>query len=62
VVGAENGMTAEQMKALFNWSSSRQADTYTDKANKKKLASQAVRLLTGIQEENEIAPRTGSAE
>jgi integrase len=62
VVGAENGMTAEQMKALFNWSSSRQADTYTDKANKKKLASQAVRLLTGIQEENEIAPRTGSGE
>jgi len=62
VMAAENGMTGDQMKALFNWSSSRQADTYTEKANKKKLASQAVRLLTGVQDENEIAPHTGSGE
>jgi integrase len=29
VLGAENEMTTEQMKALFNWTSSRMADTYT---------------------------------
>ena len=62
VMAAENGMTGDQMKALFNWSSVRQSDAYTEKANKKKLASQAVRLLTEIQDGNEIAPRSGTGE
>ena len=61
-MAAENGMTGDQMKALFNRSSVRQPDACTDKANKKELASQAVRLLTRIQDKNEIAPRTGSDE
>jgi integrase len=60
VRGAENGMTAEQMKAFFGWSTSRQADAYTEKANKKMLTNQAVQLLSPTQDENKIAPRTGS--
>ena len=62
VIAAENGMTGAQMKALFNWSSVRQADTYIEKANKKKLANQAISLLVGAQDRNEFVPRTGAGD
>jgi hypothetical protein len=57
VVAAENGITGAQMKALFNWSSVRRADAYIEHANKKKLANQAISLLVGAQDGNEIVPR-----
>jgi integrase len=49
-LGAEAGMTGHQMKSLFNWSSVKQADPYTEKANKKLLASQAAMLIPKIEE------------
>jgi integrase len=69
VISAENDGSSAQMKALFGWSSSRQADPYIEKANKKSLSDQAVEkvgpvfqvLLTGKQVENEIAPLRASA-
>jgi integrase len=44
-VVAELGATDRMMMALFDWTSERQANTYTRKANKKKLAADAAKLL-----------------
>jgi integrase len=42
---AENGATHEQLMALFGWTSSKQPDLYTKKANRKKIAGGAMSLI-----------------
>jgi len=50
---AENGATIHQLMAVFDWTNPAQAKPYTDAANRKKLAREAMAL---------IAPRAEAAE
>src|SRR5262249_37390895 len=43
---AENGATDSQLKAMFGWRSAKMAAHYTRKAEQKKLAGAAMRLLS----------------
>lgn len=46
VIAAENGATSKELQAMFGWNSSREADRYTQKAERKRLGSSgAPRLL-----------------
>src|SRR6516164_234430 len=51
-IAAENGATDRQLMALFDWETANQATTYTAAANRKRLAGEAAKLLTGDQKEN----------
>lgn len=42
---AENGATEKQLMAIFGWTTMEQASHYTEKANRKKLASAGIRFL-----------------
>lgn len=44
-VAAENGATAHQLMAIYGWTTLRQAEGYTQKANRERLASEAMHLL-----------------
>ena len=44
---ADRGATAHQLMAWFGWSTIREAERYTTKANRKALAQCSARLLTG---------------
>jgi integrase len=44
-IAAENGATEHQLMAIFDWDSPKQASLYTRKANRRKLAGDAMRLL-----------------
>lgn len=46
-LAAEGGATDREMMALFDWSTSGQATAYTAKADKKRLAGKAARILVG---------------
>jgi integrase len=46
-IAAENGATDRQLMAMFDWSTSSQANVYTAAANRKRLAAEGSRLLTG---------------
>jgi integrase len=52
---AERGATDRELMAIFGWSTANQASTYTRKADKKRLASRAVELLSREGKENETA-------
>lgn len=52
---ADNGATTHQLMAMFGWESVRQAEAYTRRANKKKLAKGAMHLLAPIDENKNIA-------
>lgn len=46
VIAAENGATSKELQAMFGWNSSREADRYTQKAERKRLGSSgAPRLM-----------------
>lgn len=45
-LAAENGATDRQLMALYDWTSEKQANTYTAAANRKRLANDAARLLS----------------
>ena len=45
VIAAENGATAHQLKAIFGWSTLKQAELYTRAAEQKRLAEDAMDLL-----------------
>jgi integrase len=49
---AERGATERQLMAIFGWSSGRMAQHYTRKADRKRLAQDAVQLLLRGQEAN----------
>lgn len=63
-MAAENGATEYELMAIFGWESPKQAAIYTKKANRRKLAGNAMHLITPQeQESNEIvAPRGGVEE
>ena len=46
-IAAENGATDRQLMALYDWTSEKQANTYTAAANRKRLADDAARYLAG---------------
>lgn len=52
-LAAENGATEHQLMAIFGWESPKQAALYTRKANRKKLAAEAMHLLGAAQGANE---------
>jgi hypothetical protein len=44
-VAAENGATSRQLIAIFGWTTVKQAEQYTKKASRKRLAGDAMHLL-----------------
>ncbi len=53
---AEHGATEHQLMAMFGWDSPQQAALYTRKANRKRLAAEAMHKLIPGQIENESVP------
>ena len=53
---AENGATEHQLMAMFGWDSPKQAALYTRKANRKRLAAEAMHKLMPGQIENKSVP------
>jgi len=45
-IAAENGATDRQLMAIFGWTSSRQATNYTRKADQRRLAGDAMHLIS----------------
>lgn len=43
---AQNGASAYELSAMYGWASTKMSDTYTKKANRKKLAEQAANRLS----------------
>ena len=52
-IAADNGATEHQLMAIFGWDSPKQAALYTRKANRKRLAAEAMHKLVPGQTENE---------
>jgi len=52
-LAAENGATASQLMAMFDWSTISQAKVYTDAADRKRLAGEAMGLINLDQSANE---------
>lgn len=48
-IAADNGATAHQLMAMFGWTTLKQAEVYTKKADQKRLAGVATRLLVPSQ-------------
>ncbi len=57
---ADNGATEHQLMAMFGWDSPKQAALYTRKANRKRLAAEAMHKLMPGQTENESVPPEGA--
>ena len=55
-IAAENGATEHQLMAIYGWESPKQAAIYTRKADRKRLAGDAMHLLIPDQTENESVP------
>jgi hypothetical protein len=55
-IAAENGATSDQLKAIFGWTTSQQADLYTRAARRKKLAGDGAKLLLPDRNENKNVP------
>ncbi|XXB03545.1 tyrosine-type recombinase/integrase [Rhizobium binae] len=55
-IAAENGATSDQLKAIFGWTTSQQADLYTRAARRKKLAGASAKLLLPDRNENKSVP------
>ncbi len=56
----ENGATEHQLMAMFAWDSPQQAALYTRKANRKRLATEAMHKLMPGQTENKSVPPEGA--
>jgi integrase len=63
-LAAENGATASQLMAMFDWSTISQAEVYTKAADRKRMAGEAMGLINLDQNANEdcrtliVAPKT----
>jgi integrase len=53
-LAAENGTTVNQLMAIYDWSTPAQAKVYTDKADRMRLAGEAMHMLASGHEENEL--------
>jgi integrase len=45
-IAADSGATDRQLMALFDWTSEKMANVYTARANRKRLANVAARLVS----------------
>lgn len=64
-IAAENGATTRQLMAMFDWSTASMAETYTKAAEQKKLAGEAMFLISLDRKQNDDCltlevPRTGT--
>ena len=57
---ADNGATEHQLMAMYAWDSPKQAALYTRKANRKRLAAEAMHKLLPGHTENESVPLDGA--
>lgn len=55
-VAANNGATDRQLMALFDWESAAQANTYTQEADRARLAEEAAKLIAGDRIANADCP------
>jgi integrase len=55
-IAAENGATTRQLMAMFDWDSPAMAEVYTRQAEQKRLAGEAMFLITLDRTENENCP------
>ncbi|MCZ6840267.1 MAG: site-specific integrase, partial [Alphaproteobacteria bacterium] len=53
---AEQGATEHQLMAIYGWNSPKQAARYTEAANRKQLAADAMHLIDPDYKENESVP------
>jgi integrase len=53
---AENGATVAQLNAIFGWKGTAMASLYTEAAERKRLAADAMRKVQGANETSTIAP------
>lgn len=58
-IAAENGATDSQLMAIYGWTDPKMPALYTRKANRKKLASDAMRYVVPSQNENKSVPLSG---
>jgi integrase len=59
-LAAENGATVNQLMAIFDWDTPAQAKIYTDAADRKRMAGEAMWLLATDRTENEDCRTEGS--
>jgi hypothetical protein len=57
--GVLNGATEHQLMSMFGWDSPKQAALYTRKANRNKLAKEAMHLLVPEQKLDKSVPLSG---
>ena len=57
---ADNGASDRQLMALFGWKDAKMAGHYTRKADRRRLAADAAKLLSSEQVRNENRPHLGS--
>jgi integrase len=55
-IAAENGATDAQLQAIYGWSSAKMAAQYRKKAEQRRLAKEAMHLITLERKETEIVP------
>ncbi|MET4187673.1 integrase [Bradyrhizobium sp. JR1.7] len=60
-IAAENGATTHQLMAMFDWDTVRMAEVYTRAANQKRLAGEAMFLISLDRNENENCLTTETA-
>ncbi|HCX66089.1 MAG TPA: recombinase XerC, partial [Rhodobiaceae bacterium] len=62
-IAADNGATEHQLMAIYGWESPKQAALYTRKANRRKLAGDAMHLIApparGTEEERTVITSEG---
>ena len=51
---ADNGATVHQLMAIFGWKTTQMAELYTQEANRRRLARDAIYTLTRTPEEHSI--------
>lgn len=59
-ISAENGASEEQLKAIFGWTTGRQAEVYTRAASRKKMAKSAAAFMPGGERDVNAFPRTSN--
>jgi len=55
-IAADNGATDSQLMAIFGWTTKKQTTLYTKKADRKRLAGEAIRKLVPEQKTDETVP------
>ncbi len=55
-IAANNGASDRQLMAIYGWTTTKQANVYTKKADARKLAADAMHLITTVRKMNEILP------